>query len=443
MLRHLVIKDIRRWWSDRQAVGITLLLPLLLTAVLGLSFGGFGSVGGSPQVPLALVGDVPTLLREQIMQGIDKTGYFAPTWTDSAAARLGVTDGHYRAAILLPDDLVADYFSGAVVSIGLWKDPVSVFQADIVEQILTRALLGLRAGEAAYIGAWPEDWFAAPGEENPFEALFGGTSSLEAWRRIADGGDDVNTALQEMKLLLDHQVALQEAWQEPAVSLQAVDRSGLDVSDGREARASRNMFDYILPGMAVFFLMFAATNAGGDLHREREGGSLRRLLCAPLGDTDLLVGKWLFAMINGLLQMSVLLIVGRLVFRLNLGPDPLALPLVSLATSAMLASVFLLLALLTRSEKQLGQIGTGLILFLAILGGNFVPPDQMPAFLQTVGRFTPNYWANSAFNSVIAYDEGLGAVGTNLLVLFAVAAVFLVTSLLLYRRRGGKEGLLA
>jgi ABC-2 type transport system permease protein len=443
MLRHLVLKDLRRWWSDRNAVVITLLLPLLLSAALGVSFGGFG--GGSPasvKVPLALVGDVPPLVRDQLLDAIAKTDYFAPVWADSATARTLVTEGKARAAVLLPDDLLECYFSGRRVAIGLWKDPVSVFQADIVEQVLTRVLLKLRAGEAAYFGAWQQDWFPADGEVSAIADLFAGDSGIDVWKRVLAGGPVVDAAVAQMKVVLDHQVVLQDSWSSPAVSLQLVDRSGLDVSDGRDARASRNMFDWILPGMAVFFLMFAAGNAGGDLHRERELGSLRRLLCAPLGEADLLLGKWLYAMINGLLQIGVLLLVGRLIFRLNLGPDPWVLPLVAVATSAMLASLFLPLALVTRSEKQMGQIATGVILFMAIMGGNFIPSDQMPAFLQAAGRFTPNYWANSAFNSVIAYGDGLAVVWTRLAVMAGISATFLSLALLLYRRRGGKEGLL-
>ena len=44
--------------------------------------------------------------------------------------------------------------------------------------------------------------------------------------------------------------------------------------------------------------------------------------------------------------MLVLFAAGKLIYRLNLGPDPLALPLQALVTSAAMASIFLVLALL-------------------------------------------------------------------------------------------------
>lgn len=443
MLRVLVIKDIRRWWADRQAVIVTLALPLLLTGVLGVSFGGFGGGGPSMEaIPLGLVGNPPAMIRDALEQALVETGLFKPVWCDSATADRQVRSGDLRAALVVPPNMLVSYVEGERIEMELWKDPVSVFQADIVEQILQRMLLDLRAGEAAYAAVWPEDWYMETDETSPMEDLFTADSYLEVWRRVSDGTPEAEAAWDQLSTIMDHQVALTDAFAEPAIALVAVERSAGEVGEMEAPQASRNMFDWILPGMGVFFLMFAAANAGGDLHVEREGGTLRRLLVAPLGDADLLVGKWIFAMINGLLQMIVLFAVGKLLFRMNLGPDPLALPVVAMATSAMLASFYLPLALVTKNAKQLGQLSTGIILFMALIGGNFIPPEAMPSFLQALGRFTPNYWANTAFTNVIARDQGLTEIGTHVLVLLGVAVVFMGLSLLLYRRRGGKEGML-
>jgi len=443
MLRVLVLKDIRRWWADRGAVIVTLALPLILTAVLGVSFGGFGGDGPAMDaIPLALVGDPPAPIRDALEQALSETGLFEAVWCDSAYADAAVRKGDVRAALVAPDDLLAKLFGGEKVIFELWKDPVSVFQADIVEQILERMLLEVRAGEAVYAAVWPEDWYPDEGDDDPMDALFEGDSFLDVWRRVRDGTPEAKAAWDRMSAIMDHQVVVSDALADPAVDLVAVERTAGEVGEMESPQASRNMFDWILPGMGIFFMMFAASNAGGDLHRERAGGTMRRLLAAPMRDSDLLLGKWSFAAANGLLQMGVLFGAGKLLFRMNLGPDPFALPLVAVATSGMLASFYLPLALLTRDEKQLGQVSTGVILFLALVGGNFMQPENMPAVLQAIGRFTPNYWANTAFTEIIAYDRGLESVGVHLLILVSITVVFLGLSLLIYKRRGGKAGLL-
>ncbi len=443
MLRVLVIKDLRRWWSDRNAVVVTLVLPLLLSAVLGVSFGGFG--GGGPQletIPLAVVGDVPAPIRDMLDEALAKTELFSTTWTDSTTADRLVRSGDVRAALLIPNDLTARLFSGDEIVFGLWKDPVSVFQADIVEQILTRLLLYMRGGEAAYYGAWPEDWFPSDDEPTVIADIFEGDSLLNVWRKISSDTPETKAAWKQMNRLMDHQAALSDAYKVPAVDLQVTNREGADVEMDKGPPASRNMFDFILPGMGVFFLMFAAMNSAADIHRERLGGTLQRLFVAPIKSHDFLLAKWAFGMINGLLQLTVLFAVGRLVFQLNLGPNIWLLPMVTVAVSAMLASLYLPMSLLAGNEKRMGSIGTGVTLFMGMIGGNFMSADAMPESLQVVGRLVPNYWANQAITRVIGLNQGFLDVLNPLLILVGFSALFLGLALLIFRRRGGKEGLL-
>ncbi len=51
----LVKKDLRRFVSDRRALIVNMVLPLILTFIMGLSFGGgmFGQSNGISAIPLA------------------------------------------------------------------------------------------------------------------------------------------------------------------------------------------------------------------------------------------------------------------------------------------------------------------------------------------------------------------------------------------------------
>ena len=441
-LTPLIGKDLRRWWSDRQAMAVSLLLPLALTGILGISFGGLG--GGSPisVIPLALVGDPPTYVRDALDRALDEIGLFDAVWMSRDYAEDQVTRGEMRAALIIPDDVLTRFLDGGRVEFTLWKDINSEFKAGIVEQILERMLLYLRAGEAAYVGAWPEDWMSAAVGESAIETLLESGSALDVYRQIRDGAATAGAAWDQVQTQLDHGIALREAFADPRVELAIVDRGGDEIEANADAQASVNMFEFFLPGMAVFFLMFSASAAGADLHREREAGTLRRMMATPVSVRELLVGKWAFGAMNGVLQLAVLFGLGRLVFGLDLGSDLLSLPIMALATSAALASVFLVLALLARSEKQAGQLGTGITLFMAIVGGNFMSPDAMPGFMRAIARFMPNYWANQGFNDIVLSDGDLAVLAGPLLVLGLVAAGFLGLAMLLMRLRERRGGLL-
>jgi len=442
LLGTVLIKDLRRWWSDRNGVVIAFMLPLLLTAVFGLSFGGFGGEGGISDIPVAIVGAPPRMLRQTLTDALEQTGFFTLVWTDSLSADRMVRTGEVTAALVLPPSFLESYFSGERVEVQLWRDVNSEIKAGIVEQILSRVLLDLRAGEATYYGAWSADWFPADGDPDPFAGLFADASVLDIYRRLRDGSADAISARERFDTLIDHQVALQDAFAVTGVDVEVRTKGeaagGEPAADGQR----QNVFEYFLPSLAVFFLMFGASAAAADVHRERSQGTLRRIFCTPMGARDLLLGKWLYSLISGICQLSLLLLLGRILFRVNLGPDPFTLPVMIICTAGALAAVFLPLALVTGSEKQMGQLGTGLVLGFAILGGSFIPIDFAPTFMRVLGRIAPNFWANQGFRKVVVYDRGIESIVIELSVLCGITVLFLGLGLLLLKRRGGREGLL-
>ncbi|MCB1151309.1 ABC transporter permease, partial [bacterium] len=143
----------------------------------------------------------------------------------------------------------------------------------------------------------------------------------------------------------------------------------------------------------------------------------------------------------GLLQLTVLLAAGKLLFKMNLGPDLWSLPVVAAAGAALLGSLYLPLALVTRNEKQMSSLGTGLTLVLGMLGGSFVPTDNLPGFLQKIAALAPNGWAVRAMTDVIARDEPLREVAPLVLRLLIASMVLLAVSLAIHRGRG-REALL-
>ena len=226
----------------------------------------------------------------------------------------------------------------------------------------------------------------------------------------------------------------------------AADRIVLEVHDKAPAGAFAegeeiNLFDTFLPSFAVFFLMFAVSGAARDLHRERERLTLQRQLLSPMRGIDFVVGKWVGAVFQGAGQLLVLFGAGAILFKVNLGPDPLALPVMALLTSAAGAGVFLFLALVTPSEKVMDNLATVVILVSAMIGGNFVPVESLPGWVASVGRFAFNYWANLGFSEVVARDHDLGAALGPVLVLASIAVTLFAVNVLLFMARARRGGL--
>lgn len=437
----LVRKDLQRILRDRKALVVNLALPLVLTAIMGLSFGGSGDgKSGISAIPIAMVADnMPGFLKDKLATGLEESGFFTVTWTDSASAEAAVRSGRVAAALVMPDGLLADVLDGREVAVQLWKDPGSPLKSGIVQQILERGFVRYQAGAAAYEALWPEDRQA--GEHSGFSVndYFAGDFNT-IWKRFREAKSD--TALQEagdqFLTVMDHQVALSDALASPQIKLTVHDKSVLSEATDE---GGANLFDYILPSFAVFFLMFAVAAGARDVHREKVQLTLQRQLLSPMRGFQFIVAKWLAATSQGILQLAVLFVAGALIWHVNLGPDPYALAVMIVLTCATGAGVFILLALLTPTEKIMDNLSTVVILVSAMIGGNFGSVTSLPAWAHAWGRFVFNYWANLGFVEVVVHNHGLGAALGPVLVLGAAAVTLFVVNVALFGMRSRRGGL--
>lgn len=189
-------------------------------------------------------------------------------------------------------------------------------------------------------------------------------------------------------------------------------------------------------GIAVLFLLFSTMGIAGVLLEEERSGTLERLLCSSLGMGRLLVGRWLFGMLLGVAQISVMFLWGALVFDVDLFvPRHLAgFALMTLATAAAASSFGMFLATLCRTRSQLDGVGTIVILIMSALGGSMFPRFLMPAWMKQIGLVTFNAWAVDGYQKVFWYEQGPLALWPELAVLGGIAMALLALARLLARR---------
>jgi ABC-2 type transport system permease protein len=179
-----------------------------------------------------------------------------------------------------------------------------------------------------------------------------------------------------------------------------------------------------VPGYTIFGVFFIVQVLATSLLSEKQDGTFRRLLAAPLSQSALLLGKLLPFYIVNLLQVMLMFAIGVLVFDMNLGSSLLALVIVTLATAASATSLGLLVASLGKTPEQIGGLSTLLALTLAAIGGMMVPTFVMPEFMQTLSKISPHAWALAGYQDVIVRGLGLPAVWPETGVLMGFAVVF-------------------
>jgi ABC-2 type transport system permease protein len=157
-------------------------------------------------------------------------------------------------------------------------------------------------------------------------------------------------------------------------------------------------------GIAVMFLLFSATGAGGSLLEEYEAGTLDRLLASRLTITELLIGKWIYIAGLGFVQLSVMFVWAYAAFGVDLPGHLPGFVVMTVCTTAATASLALCLSVLCKSRTQLNGVSIVLILTMSALGGSMVPRYIMSDQMQRWGQWTFNAWALDGFKKVFWYD---------------------------------------
>lgn len=179
-----------------------------------------------------------------------------------------------------------------------------------------------------------------------------------------------------------------------------------------------------VPGYTLFGVFFIVQVVATSILREKQDGTFRRLMVAPMSRAALLIGKVLPYYLVNLLQVAVMFGVGVIIFGMTLGNDLLALVLITLAAAAASTGLGLLVAALGKTAEQIGGISTLMVITLAAVGGVMVPSFVMPDFMQTLARISPHAWALAGYQDIIVRGLGTTAILPEVGALMAFALVF-------------------
>ncbi len=198
--------------------------------------------------------------------------------------------------------------------------------------------------------------------------------------------------------------------------------------------AGISSFQVTVPGNAVLFGFFIALTTAMAFLGERKSGTWRRLLAAPVRRSTALLATLVPYFLVGCCQLAFLFTVGAVFFGMQVAGSIIALVVLSLCVVFCAVSLGLLFASLATTEKQLGGIGSVLLLVMGMLGGCMVPRLVMPPFMKTLGLGVPHGWALDGYYAILVREgTGLAAIAPSLFVLLAFGAVFAGLGVALFR----------
>jgi ABC-2 type transport system permease protein len=147
---------------------------------------------------------------------------------------------------------------------------------------------------------------------------------------------------------------------------------------------------YIVPGLiGVLLSMTMILITSLAITRERERGTLEQLIVTPIGKTSMMLGKILPFVLVGYVQMTVILLLGRILFGVPVRGNLPGLYAVSLLFVLANLGLGLFVSTVARTQAQAMQLSFMLLMPNILLSGFMFPREAMPKPMQWISAALP------------------------------------------------------
>jgi ABC-2 type transport system permease protein len=327
----IAIKDMTRYFRSAFAVVFMFGVPLLMTGMFYLMFGGSGNDNTAFSLPITKVvvanldqgspafdavkaripsGSQASSMGElivSILQEKSFTNIMEVTPVDGAeAARSAVDTQKAGAAIIIPADFSASFsdLSGRA-TIELYKDPTLTIGPGIIQSVMNQITDSMSAAKIAVAIVTTQ-----AGSTDP--ALIG--QVLQQYTSAAQDGDPT------------------------AASLDVQEVS----TTAKQSGTLSTIIGPLMGWLTIFYAFFTGASTAQSILKEDEEGTLPRLFTTPTSHTTVLAGKFLAVGLTVIVQMVVLFLLGRLIFGIIWGALlPVALVILSVILTAAAFGIFI------------------------------------------------------------------------------------------------------
>src|SRR5260221_390310 len=139
MLRALLAKDLRRVRRNPLPWLINLIVPLCMTALIGLAFGGKSDSGQLGRIHFAVVDEDKTRLSDFLRGSTSQREggkYLDPVFLDRDEALRQINDDKLAAILIIPTNFTRNYLGGSnAVSLELIKNPAQSIHPAVMEEL--------------------------------------------------------------------------------------------------------------------------------------------------------------------------------------------------------------------------------------------------------------------------------------------------------------------
>ena len=440
----IIRKDLRTILSDKKALAIFLVMPLILMSILGFALKGvFVNDWEQSRIEISIVKQYDIQEANQrfhyaLNKGILSQGIGADGVSDLTKASEKINPDTILFHDFLDSETVSDMLHYRVESEAAARDR-------------------MRRGEISAILYLPEHYYydmkvnlLTPFRNkteieivtNPND-MIGSQVALAVMKSYTD---TVSSMIIGKNVLIETSMAYDAGNRDYAgmgtvmdgimKSLESI-RVELDdrTLEGRTPVTSTN---YYAAAMLTMFILFAASHGGRMLLEEKDHVTWNRMMVAGTPKLGIMTGKFLSVFLIAFLQMVVMILFSRFALRVNWG-EGIPVILISFAAAFAVAGVGTTVAAVTfrAGNYNMANIFQTLIIqSMALLGGSFFPIDIMPEIFQKLSILSLNGIALKAYLKIMM-GYGFESTAGYVAALLCIGAAFAGLAVFIMRERRG------
>jgi ABC-2 type transport system permease protein len=179
-------------------------------------------------------------------------------------------------------------------------------------------------------------------------------------------------------------------------------------------------------GYLLILMLVSAASLSGILIKERENRTYYRLLSSPINPRTYVLSNIIVNLTMMMLQIAVTLLIMIYIFRIDPGIPYWSMFLILMLFALVSIGLSLAIVAFSSSSSAASGIQNMILIPSSLLAGCLFPIALMPATMQQLAHFLPQYWLLDTF-SHLQQGVSMGELILNLIILVAFAvALFLI-----------------
>jgi ABC-2 type transport system permease protein len=408
----LVRTDLILFLSDRRALLLRMVMPILLGTFFGFLFGGKGATDNA-KISVALVAQDNSDIGKKVAAGLKADQTFHIEELPLAEAQERVRKGKLTAAIVIPAGFgdaagPAMFGAGAKPEIGIYYDPSQTSALAMVKGLLTQQVMQTVSAE-----------------------MFGGKSGerflndgIEKLEKSA-GADPQNAQTRDFLISLKKFQSRQGATSAGGGFSSPFSTKDEPMSSGPQY----NGYAHSFAGMSVQFILFMGIDIGVAILLARRQGLWNRLLAAPIGLSTVLAARALSCALIAFGLLGAIFAFAAIVFKVHIA-SMAGFIAMGVCFALMTATFGLCIAAFGKTPEAARSLALFATLVMVMLSGAWVPSFLFPEWLQSATLVVPTRWAVDGLDGMtwrgLDFAAGMPAMGVQLgfAVLFGALAVW-------------------